>query len=233
LRWLETESIDLELLQPFADEWTNKGATVIGLAVNLHIVAVFALQDTLKPAARRVISKLRNPDYQSDGYRIYLVSGDSSRTVHAIASKLDIPSKYVFAEIRPEQKAEFVKRLQTQGERVAFVGDGINDAPALSTATVGVAFGPNNDVASGAADAVILSPSIGKIDELIHIGDRMRRIALQSAVGGIGASLIGMAAAAGGHLSPVQGAVIQELIDLVAVLNAVRAAWPPGRLTDY
>jgi P-type E1-E2 ATPase len=140
------------------------------------------------------------------------------------------------AEVRagqsPEDKVAIVAE-ETRRAKTLFVGDGINDAPALKTATVGVAFGPNNDVASEAADAVILSPSIGKIDELLHIGARMRRIALQSAVGGIGLSLIGMAAAAAGLLSPVRGAILQELIDLAAVLNAVRAAWPPRRLTDY
>jgi heavy metal translocating P-type ATPase len=162
--------------------------------------------------------------------RVMLVSGDREASVRYLARTLGI------AEVRagqsPEDKVAIVAE-ETRRAKTLFVGDGINDAPALKTATVGVAFGPNNDVASEAADAVILSPSIGKIDELLHIGARMRRIALQSAVGGIGLSLIGMAAAAAGLLSPVRGAILQELIDLAAVLNAVRAAWPPRRLTDY
>ena len=162
--------------------------------------------------------------------KVMLVSGDREASVRYLARTLGI------AEVRagksPEEKVAIVAE-ETARAKTLFVGDGINDAPALRTATVGVAFGPNNDVASEAADAVILSPSIGKIDELLHIGARMRSIALQSAVGGIAASLIGMTAAACGRLTPVQGAVLQELIDLAAVLNAVRAAWPPRRLTDY
>jgi heavy metal translocating P-type ATPase len=162
--------------------------------------------------------------------KVMLVSGDREASVAYLARTLGIDE--VRAGTSPEGKVAIVAE-ETRRAKTLFVGDGINDAPALKTATVGVAFGPNNDVASEAADAVILTPSIGKIDELMHIGDRMRRIALQSAAGGIGLSLVGMAAAACGRLTPVQGAVVQELIDLAAVLNAVRAAWPPGRLTDY
>ena len=99
--------------------------------------------------------------------------------------------------------------------------------------TVGVAMGQGSDITAAAAGAVIMTPSIGKLDELIHIGHRLRTIALQSAVGGMALSAAGMALAAAGLLSPVQGAVAQELIDLAAVLNAVRVAFWPGRLRDY
>jgi heavy metal translocating P-type ATPase len=162
--------------------------------------------------------------------KVMLVSGDREAAVRYLAKTLGITE--VRAGRSPEEKADIVAH-ENRLAKTLFVGDGINDAPALKTAAVGVAFGAGNDVASEAADAVILSPSIAKIDELMHIGARMRTIALQSAVGGIALSLIGMAAAAGGCLSPVRGAVLQEFIDLAAVLNAVRAAWPPRRLTDY
>jgi cation transport ATPase len=100
-------------------------------------------------------------------------------------------------------------------------------------ATVGVAFGSQSDITSEAADAVVLEASLGKIDELMHIGRRMRRIALQSALGGMAASLLGMIAAALGYLPPIGGAIAQEIIDLIAVLNAVRVAVPTGELRDY
>jgi len=98
---------------------------------------------------------------------------------------------------------------------------------------VGVAFGPNSDITSEAADAVILTTTLGKVDELIHISHRMRTIALQSAVGGMIASMAGMIAAAAGFLLPVEGAVLQEVIDLVAVINAVRVARPAKELADF
>jgi cation transport ATPase len=103
----------------------------------------------------------------------------------------------------------------------------------MQAATVGVAFGHESDITAEAADAVILERSLEKVDELMHIGRRMRRIALQSAVGGIVLSIAGMFLAAYGILPPIGGAVAQEFIDLAAVLNAVRVAAPFGTLRDF
>jgi P-type E1-E2 ATPase len=132
----------------------------------------------------------------------------------------------------PEQKLALV-RAETARAPTLFLGDGINDAPALAAATVGVAIGAGSDVTSEAAGAVILDSSLERADTFLHVSARMRRIALQSAVGGIALSLGGMAFAAAGALSPVAGALAQEAIDVAAVLNALRAAWPPRTLTDF
>jgi P-type E1-E2 ATPase len=132
----------------------------------------------------------------------------------------------------PEEKVAIVQQ-ETRKANTLYVGDGINDAPAMLNATVGVAMGTGNDITSEAADAVVLEPSLAKVDELIHIGRRMRSIALQSAVGGMALSLIGMFAAALGYLPPIAGAMAQELIDLAAVLNAVRVSLPTSELTDF
>jgi cation transport ATPase len=102
----------------------------------------------------------------------------------------------------------------------------------MQAATVGVAFGQNSDITAEAADAVVLETSLGKVDELIHIGRRMRAIALQCAVGGMALSMMGMAMAAAGLLPPVAGAIAQEVIDLAAVLNALRVALPTKDLRD-
>jgi heavy metal translocating P-type ATPase len=162
--------------------------------------------------------------------KVMLVSGDRESEVKYLAESVGI------TEVRggksPEEKVAIVKE-ETAKARTLFVGDGINDAPALLAATVGVAFGSQNDITTEAADAVVLETSLAKIDELIHIGRRMRRIALQSALGGMAASMIGMVAAAFGFLPPIWGAVGQELIDLFAVLNAVRVALPTEDLQDY
>jgi cation transport ATPase len=102
-----------------------------------------------------------------------------------------------------------------------------------SAATVGVAFGQNSDITAEAAGAVLLDTSLEKVDEFMHISRRLRTILLQSAVGGIVASLVAMGFAAAGSLPPVAGAITQEVIDVFAVLNALRVALPPKTLTDY
>ncbi|HEV8074661.1 MAG TPA: heavy metal translocating P-type ATPase [Candidatus Acidoferrum sp.] len=162
--------------------------------------------------------------------KVMLLSGDRESEVKYLAESVGITE--VHAGKSPEEKVAIVKE-ETAKARTLFVGDGINDAPALMAATVGVAFGTQNDITTEAADAVVLETSLGKIDELIHIGRRMRRIALQSALGGMAASMLGMVAAAFGFLPPIWGAVGQELIDLFAVLNAVRVALPTEDLQDY
>jgi heavy metal translocating P-type ATPase len=162
--------------------------------------------------------------------RVLLVSGDRESEVRYLAQEVGITE--VYAGQTPEQKVAIVE-AETKRARTLFIGDGINDAPALMTATVGVAFGANSDITSEAADAVILTASLGKVDELIHVSHRMRSIALQSAVGGMAASVVGMIAAALGYLPPLEGAVLQEIIDLAAVANAVRVALPTRNLADF
>jgi P-type E1-E2 ATPase len=162
--------------------------------------------------------------------RVLLVSGDRESESKYLAAQVGITE--VFAGQSPEQKLELVRR-ETAAANTVFLGDGINDAPALTAATVGVAFGQSSDVTAEAAGAVILDATLRKVDEFLHVGRRLRAIALQSAVGGMALSVLAMAFAAAGYLPPVAGAVLQEVIDVLAVLNALRTAVPPRSLTDY
>jgi heavy metal translocating P-type ATPase len=168
------------------------------------------------------------PKHQFD--RVLLASGDQEAEVRYLADRVGVTEVY-FGQ-SPEQKLELV-RQETRRTNTVFLGDGINDAPALTAATAGVAFGQNSDVTAEAAGAVVMESSLEKVDELLHISRRMRTIALQSAVGGMALSVLGMVLAAAGLLPPVAGAVAQEVIDVLAVANALRAAIPPKALSDY
>jgi len=162
--------------------------------------------------------------------RVMLVSGDRESEVKWLAAHVGITE--VHAGISPEGKLRIVEEA-TREAPTLFVGDGINDAPALAAATVGIAMGTANDVTGEAAGAVVMDSALERVDELFHIGKRLRAIALQSAVGGMAASIVGMGFAAAGLLTPAMGALVQEAIDVVAVLNALRVGHDNGRLTDY
>lgn len=162
--------------------------------------------------------------------RVMLVSGDRSSEVEHLARRVGITKTY--ASQSPEEKVAIVERENAEAGAM-FVGDGINDAPALLAATVGIAIGQNSDVTTEAAGVVILDSSLEKVDEFMHISQRMRQIALQSAIGGMVLSIVGMGFAAAGYLPPVAGAVAQEVIDVLAVLNALRVSLAPRSLTDF
>lgn len=160
---------------------------------------------------------------------VMIVSGDRKAEVSYLAEEVGI--KDVRAEQSPEEKLAIV-RSETEKAKTLYVGDGINDAPAMLAATVGMAMGHSSDVTAEAAGVVVMDNSLTKVDEFMHIGRRMRSIALQSAVGGMVLSIGGMILAMNGYLTPVQGALAQEAIDVFAVLNALRAAKTPGTLVD-
>jgi heavy metal translocating P-type ATPase len=192
-----------------------------------EVAAVLRFRDEPRPDTRPFVAHLGTRHAMR---RVVLVSGDRASEVNYLAEVAGITE--VYAGQTPEQKLNLVHEAVAR-ERTLFVGDGINDAPALMAATVGVAFGPGSDIAAEAADAVILTPSLRAVDQLLHISRRMRRVALQSAGFGMAASLAGMALAGTGYLPPLAGAIAQEVIDLSADLNAVRTALPGRQLTDY
>ncbi len=189
--------------------------------------ATFRFRDEPRAEGKSFVRHLK-PKHGFD--RILLVSGDRETEVRYLAGKVGITE--VYAGQSPEQKLALV-RNESERANTVYLGDGINDAPALTAATVGIAFGQASDVTAEAAGAVILESSLERVDELLHIGRRMRSIALQSAIGGMALSIIGMSVAAAGYLPPVAGAIAQEVIDVLAVLNALRASVAPRTLTDY
>jgi heavy metal translocating P-type ATPase len=197
------------------------------VAINGHYAATYRFRDEPRPEGAAFVGHLA----PKHGFKhVMLVSGDRSSEVAYLGRRVGIDE--LFAGKSPEEKLQIV-REETARVPTVYVGDGINDAPAMVAATVGLAMGQRSEVTTEAAGAVIMDNRLDRVDELLHIGARMRRIALQSAVGGMALSLVGMFAAALGYLPPVAGAVTQEVIDVLAVLNALRAAWPPRSLSDF
>lgn len=203
------------------------GGLECAVLIDGHFAGVLRFRDEPRKEGLSFVNHLR-PRHRFE--RIMLVSGDRESEVRYLADRVGIHD--VHYSQTPEQKVAIV-RDETKRANTLFLGDGINDAPALTAATVGLAFGSHSDVTSEAAGAVILDTSLEKVDEFFHISRHMRAIALQSAVGGIALSMIGMLLAAAGLLTPVAGAIAQEVIDVLAVLNALRAAWSPKKLVDF
>ena len=196
------------------------------VAIDGRYAAALRFRDAPRAESRAFVQHL-GPKHRFQ--RIMIVSGDRMSEVRYLAGQVGITE--IHAETSPEEKLDIVRK-ETAAAKTLFVGDGINDAPAMMAATVGMAIGRNSDVTAEAAGVVIMDNSLERVDEFMHISRRMRRIALQSAVGGMALSVIGMIIAAAGYLSPVSGAITQEVIDVLAVLNALRAALPPGVIHD-
>jgi len=191
-----------------------------------QFAGLFRLRDAPRTDGHSFISHL-GPSHLFE--KVILLSGDRASEVSYLAEILGI--KETLSEQSPEQKVAIV-RAETKLAPTLFMGDGINDAPALATATVGLAFGQHSSITSESAGAVILENTLLKVDELLHISLLLRTIALQCAVGGMLLSLAGMTLAALGYLTPVQGAIAQEIIDFLAILNALRLVWWPRITTD-
>jgi heavy metal translocating P-type ATPase len=194
--------------------------------INHRYAATFRFRDAPRAESRSFVKHL-GPKHHFG--RVMIVSGDRESEVRYLADQVGITQ--IRAQKSPEEKLDIV-RQETAKAKTLYVGDGINDAPAMMAATVGMAIGQNSDVTAEAAGVVVMESSLKRVDEFMHISRRMRTIALQSAVGGMALSIAGMLLAALGHLSPVSGAISQEIIDVLAVLNALRAALPPKVIHD-
>jgi heavy metal translocating P-type ATPase len=210
---LETHPQILNLLPP-----VSAGLESIILCDDQY-AATFQFHDKVRKESKSFIKHLK-PRHQFR--KIMLVSGDRESEVKYLGDMLNLTE--IFASQTPAQKLEIVRR-ETKQAPTLFLGDGINDAPALTAATVGIAFGQYSRVTSEAAGAVVMENSLTKVDALIHISLATRKIVLQSALGGMLLSIIGMGFAALGFISPVWGAILQEIIDIAAIGNSLRLFW--------
>jgi len=217
LHWVRESGVGLEPGTPFVDTWSKQGATILGVAEGTTLIGLIALKDHVKPHAEEVVNRLKR-----QGKAVYLVTGDNRLTAAAIAQQVQIPGDHVFAEIRPEEKAGIVKRLQEQGEHVAFIGDGINDAPALEQADLGIAVSRASDVAREAADIILLKSDIQAIPEAMGLAQATLRTIKQNLFWAFFYNAAAVPLAALGFLSPVVCALSMGFSDLVVIGNALR-----------
>jgi heavy metal translocating P-type ATPase len=198
----------------------SSGATLRAyVAVNGLAAGIIEYADRIRPELESFMPKLRRLGIG----HIVLLSGDDQANATAVARAVGI--KEAHGDLLPEEKVAYVQRLMKEGERVLMVGDGTNDAPALSTATVGVALAAHGGgISAEAADAVILADDPTRLGEAIQISRRTLRLARQSIWVGLGLSAVAMVFASLGFIPPVAGALLQEAIDVAVILNALRAS---------
>lgn len=194
-----------------------EGSASVFVAIDGGLAGVLLLQDPIRPEAPRALRALRAAGIE----RIHMVTGDHPDVAELVGDALGVDR--VFAERSPEEKAGIIRLVREEGV-TAMIGDGINDAPALALADVGIAMGARGaTAASEAADVVLTSDRFEAVLLALTIAKRARRIALESVYAGMALSLLAMGFAAAGYLSPVAGALLQEGIDVLVILNALRA----------
>jgi P-type E1-E2 ATPase len=198
----------------------DPGQARISVAVDGRPAGTIVMADQVRQEAPRLVAELRAAGVE----RVMLVTGDRAAVGTEVGRSLGIDR--VYPDLSPAEKAEVVRAMQEQpGLRsVVMVGDGVNDAPALAQADVGIAMGAAGaTVASETADAVIVHDRIDRVAAAVRIGRRSLSIARQSVVAGMGISLVAMGFAAAGLIAPIAGALLQEAIDVAVILNALRA----------
>ncbi len=200
----------------------SDGASPVFVARGEHLLGIIEVADTIRPEAATAVRTLR-----AMGIRTILLTGDISQVAQSVARELAVDE--AAAGLLPDQKREWIERLVQQGQKVAMVGDGVNDAPALAAANVGVAMGSGTDVARESADIVLLGNDLVKFVETVRIARRTRRIILQNFVGTLAVDAVGMGLAAYGFLNPLLAAFIHVSSELAFILNSTRLL--PGSRT--
>ncbi|MCR8657003.1 heavy metal translocating P-type ATPase [Paenibacillus endoradicis] len=193
----------------------ESGKTAMLVAINNEFVGMVAVADTIKETSSAAVSRLKEM-----GIEVIMITGDNERTAKAIAAQVGID--HVLAEVLPEGKAEEVKKLQAQGKKVAMVGDGINDAPALATADIGMAIGTGTDVAMEAADVTLMRGDLSSIPDAIYMSRKTMTNIKQNLFWALGYNTLGIPIAVIGLLAPWVAGAAMALSSVSVVLNALR-----------
>ncbi|MDM5212068.1 heavy metal translocating P-type ATPase [Peribacillus sp. NJ4] len=214
-RLMKKNNIDVGNILPKMENLEKQGKTAMLVAIDHEFAGVIAVADTIKDTSQKAIERLKNM-----GLEVVMITGDNKQTAQAIANEVGID--HVIAEVLPEGKAEEVKNLQKSGKIVAMVGDGINDAPALATADIGMAIGTGTDVAMEAADITLIRGDLNSIADAIFMSKMTIRNIKQNLFWAFAYNAIGVPIAALGFLAPWLAGVAMAFSSVSVVLNALR-----------
>jgi len=203
-------------VEALADALSTPGRTVVGLAAGREMTGLLALEDTVRDDAQTAVMRLN-----ALGIRTVLVTGDNWATAEVVAAQLGISE--VHAETLPEEKVKIVQRLKEEGRTIAFVGDGVNDGPALATADVGVAMGlAGTDVAIETAEIALLADDLSKLPHLVELSRKAIQAIKQNLVFSLAVLGAAVALTIPGILNPVTGALLHELSSIPVIANSAR-----------
>ncbi len=214
-RLMKKFNIDIEEVSKSMEELEREGKTAMLIAINKEYAGIVAVADTVKDTSKAAITRLKKM-----GLDVVMITGDNTQTAQAIARQVGI--EHVIAEVLPEGKAEEVKKLQAQGKKVAMVGDGINDAPALATADIGMAIGTGTDVAMEAADITLIRGDLNSIADAIFMSKMTIRNIKQNLFWALAYNGLGIPIAALGFLAPWVAGAAMAFSSVSVVLNALR-----------
>ncbi|MFD3218031.1 heavy metal translocating P-type ATPase [Bacillus sp. BR_7a] len=214
-RLMKKFNIDIEEVSKSMEELEREGKTAMLIAINKEYAGIVAVADTVKDTSKAAITRLKKM-----GLDVVMITGDNTQTAQAIAGQVGI--EHVIAEVLPEGKAEEVKKLQAQGKKVAMVGDGINDAPALATADIGMAIGTGTDVAMEAADITLIRGDLNSIADAIFMSKMTIRNIKQNLFWALAYNGLGIPIAALGFLAPWVAGAAMAFSSVSVVLNALR-----------
>ncbi|WP_028558892.1 heavy metal translocating P-type ATPase [Paenibacillus pinihumi] len=214
-RLMEKHGVKVQQVEQEMVRLEGAGKTAMLAAVDGEYAGIIAVADTVKPTSKEAVRKLRGL-----GLKVIMLTGDNERTAKAIAAEVGI--EHVVAEVLPAGKADEVKRLQQEGHKVAMVGDGINDAPALATADLGIAIGTGTDVAMEAADVALIQGDLNKIPDALFLSKRTMVNIKQNLFWALAYNVIGIPVAAAGFLAPWLAGAAMALSSVSVVLNALR-----------
>lgn len=217
LNWLTKNGIDTSQVNLLEKTWSDSGLSVSGLAVNNVLIALFGISDELKPSAKHVINTLKTA-----GYSIYMITGDNPQSAITIGKKIGITENCIYPQASPSDKIQILQKLQNDGHKVAFIGDGINDAPALTQANLGITLATASDISKESADIILLKSDLEAIPETLTLTRAALGTIKQNLFWAFFYNSIAVPIAALGLLSPIVCAITMGLSDIFVVGNALR-----------